>query len=238
MTAAVDSYGKQLCIPDIAMQHSLDGTRTSQNWKHPPAGMDKLNTRAVFPSSNRWDIPDLPACDLRPPVLVPYSSPAEIREAPAGAAVHFFLDDYRFETVWSHPQRGLARLASLGVALTPDFSMWRDMPLVMQQWQVYRNRWCGAWLLLHGIDVIPTVTWSTPSTYEFAFAGIPTGSTVAISTVGTRSRDAQKLLVAGCEAMADALQPSRVLVYGRAELVQHVFERVGAEVLRYPTRWG
>ncbi len=36
----------------------------------------------------------------------------------------------------------------------------------------------------HGVTVIPTVSWSTPDSYPFAFAGIATGSVVAVSTVG------------------------------------------------------
>lgn len=237
MTAAL-AYGKQLGFPDLLIPTSLDGTRTSQNWARPPGGMDRLNTRAVFPSSNEWDIPDLPRSDVRPSALAAYSSRAEIRDAPEGAAVHFFLDDYRFETVWMRPHRGLDRIAELGVALTPDFSMWRDMPLVMQQWQVYRSRWCGAWLLLNGIAVVPTVSWSTPKTLEFAFAGIARHSTVAISTVGTRSREAKALFAAGCEALAEQVSPSCVLVYGSAELAERVFGPADIEVRYYPARWG
>lgn len=241
MTATVESvhdwYGKQPSLAGLLIPDALDGTRTSANWARPPGGMDRLNTRAVFPSSNDWDIPDLPCSDVRPTALAPYSSRREIAAAPDGAAVHFFLDDYRFETIWTHPHRGLQRCADLGAALTPDFSMWRDMPLVMQQWQVYRSRWCGAWLLLHGIDIVPTVSWSTPKTFEFAFAGIAKGSTVAISTVGSRSKDARILFGAGCEALVDQVQPSCVLVYGDAELSERIFGGADIEIRYYPTRW-
>ncbi|GAA1564152.1 hypothetical protein GCM10009678_54060 [Actinomadura kijaniata] len=64
--------------------------------------------------------------------------------------------------MWNKPERALTRLARVGAALTPDFSLWRDVPLVMQLWQVYRARWCGAWLLHHGIQIIPTVSWAGP----------------------------------------------------------------------------
>jgi hypothetical protein len=132
------------------------------------------------------------------------------------AAVHFFLDDYRFEVVWSKPERGLSRCRTVGAALTPDFSLWSDMPLVMQLWQTYRSRWCGAWLLHHGIHVIPTVSWSTPDSYRFAFAGLPVGSTVAVSTVGTRrDREARALFAAGFAAMLERIRPATVLVHGR-----------------------
>lgn len=227
------AYGKQLVLSEPFIPDSLAGTRTSNNWKKPPGGMDRLNTRAVFPSSNEWDIPDLPEADFIPTGLVAYSLPKDIDKAPEGSAVHFFLDDYRFETIWTNPHRGLERIAKLGAALTPDFSMWRDMPLVMQQWQVYRARWCGAWLHINGIDVIPTVTWSTPETFKFAFAGIAQGSVVAISTVGVRDQDAKTLFAMGCRELVKRINPKCVLIYGQPGIA----DLPNTEVRYYPTRW-
>ncbi|MCT2587787.1 DUF4417 domain-containing protein [Actinophytocola gossypii] len=224
----------------------LGATKSSHRWGEMPGGWDRLNTRALFASNNEWGIPDLPAATVEPARLVAYSSRAECLAA-AGRrertgqrdAVHFFLDDYRFETVWTKPERGLSRCCSVGAALTPDFSLWRDMPLVMQLWQVYRSRWCGAWLLAHGIPVVPTVSWSTPDTYHprtgFAFAGIPTGSVVAVSTVGTwRDPEARALFTAGYAAMLDQLRPSTVLVYGKPPTEQ---APAGTRVRCYPSRW-
>ena len=34
-----------------------------------------------------------------------------------GAAVHFFLDDYRFETVWSRPRKALQALQNAGIKI-------------------------------------------------------------------------------------------------------------------------
>lgn len=231
------AYAKQPGIAELLIPDALNGTRTSERWNSQPGGMDRLNTRAVFPSSNEWDIPDLPRSDIRPTALAPYSSRREILAAPDGAAVHFFLDDYRFETVWTHPYRGLDRISHLGQALTPDFSIWRDMPLVMQQWQVYRSRWCGAWLLLNGIGMVPTVSWSTPKTFEFAFAGIAKGSTVAISTVGLRDSQAKRLFLAGCEALVDRVSPLTILVYGQPGLVDQILGDTDIDIQYYPTRW-
>lgn len=214
----------------------LGGTRTSHRWAEMPGNWDRLNTRAIYPSGNSWGIPDLPIAESRPARLVAYNNRSAVATAGIDDAVHFFLDDYRFETMWSKPERGLSRVRSVGWALTPDFSLWADMPLVMQLWQVYRSRWCGAWMLQHGIDIIPTVSWSTPATYDFAFAGIARHSTVAISTVGLRRApaEARVLFTAGYREMLDRCQPARVVVYGQAppDLVP-----MGPPVHSYPTRW-
>lgn len=217
--------------PDL----QLGGTRTSHRWSEMPGNWDRLNTRALFPSSNGYGIPDLPLSLFEPARLVSYSSRSETSSPGPAAAVHFFLDDYRFETVWTKPERGLSRISSVGAALTPDFSLWANMPLVMQQWQVYRSRWCGAWLLHHGIRIVPTVSWSTPETYPFAFAGIARGSVVAVSTVGVlRDQDALELFAAGYAEMLRVVQPATVLVYGKLPAPEVLAD---VPVRCYPTRW-
>lgn len=198
-----------------------------------PGNWDRLNTRALYESHNQWGLPSLPAATVIPEKLVPYNDRRAVASAGSSDAVHFFLDDYRFETMWSKPERGLTRVQSVGTALTPDFSLWRDMPLVMQMWQVYRARWCGAWMLQHGVQVVPTVGWSTKLSWEFAFHGIELFSVVAVSTVGLlRDKEAQGFFNAGFEQMMMKIQPDHVLVYGHDLPVL-----AGAPVTMYPTRW-
>jgi Domain of unknown function (DUF4417) len=219
----------------LTPDRSLGGTRsTSHRWAEMPGNWDRLNTRALFPSDNEWGIPALPAAGWLPARLVAYNARRQIETAGLDAAVHFFLDDYRFEVCWSKPERAISRPQRLGAALTPDFSLWADMPLSMQLWQVYRSRWCGAWMLHHGIRVIPTISWSTADTFDFAFAGVTPGSVVAISTVGVRGAEAEDLFAAGFAAMVARLQPAIVIVYGRPPAEQ---VSAGTPVRCYPTRW-
>lgn len=180
-----------------------------------PGCWDRLNSRAIFRSGNEFGIPDLPLSVEAPERLVGYSDRRGCEGAVRGSAVHFFLDDYRFETVWSHPERSISRVSRVGCALTPDFSVWREMPAVMQMWQVYRSRWCGLWMLEHGVRVVPTVSWGGRDSFRFAFAGLARGSVVALSSVGIRDRDSGRLFAAGLEAMIGEVKPCRVLVYGR-----------------------
>jgi hypothetical protein len=83
--------------------------------------------------------------------------------------------------------------------------------------------------------VIPTVSWSTPDSYPFAFAGITPGSTVAVSTVGiVRDAEARALFIDGYAAMLDSIRPARVLVYGRPLATCSVGD---VPVRVYPSRW-
>ena len=59
--------------------------------------------------------------------------------------VHFFLYDYRFERVWKNPDNDIEKLSRYRAVLSPDFSMYLEMAPVMQLYNVFRNRWCGAY---------------------------------------------------------------------------------------------
>jgi hypothetical protein len=149
-------------------------------------------------------------------------------------AIHFFLDDYRFESLWASPERLLPRVTAVGAALTPDFSVWRDMPLAAQVWNVYRSRWLGAYWQSHGVQVIPTVSWGRRDTFDFCFDGIPKGSTVAVSSVGVSVRD-KALYRAGIRNLIRCVEPQRLLSYGRLRYCDGITGL--PEVVEYPTFW-
>lgn len=209
---------------------------TSDKWSARPGSYDALNTEYLFPSSNDYGIPDLPSAphSAVPAWLVPYRTRLRSDTGFADGAVHFFLDDYRFETVWSRPRKSLAYLSHFDTLLTPDFSLYRDYPPAMQVWNVYRSRWCGAFWLSQGFTIIPTVSWSIPNSYTFCFAGLPSHSLLAVSTVSTHKDPASRVLfLDGFGAMVERLSPSCVLVYGQLhpEMVRLI------EVVQYPAVW-
>ncbi len=208
------------------------------DWKVKPGSFDSLNSTRLFPSGNRFGIPDLAHTSLAalPRWLVPYRARVRTVRGDLGeGTVHFFLDDYRFETVWHRPVKALAALAPYRTLLTPDFSLYRDWPLAMQVWNTYRARWCGRFWQAHGFQVIPTVSWSTPQSYAFCFAGIPPRSLVAVSYVGVDAASplARSLFAAGFRAMVERLRPAAVLSYGPLPRALHTL--VPAHT--YPTRW-
>ena len=150
--------------------------------------------------------------DWAPESLTPWSS-ANSRNQ--DSAVHFFQDDYRFETLWNNPSRHLAKLRNYGAALTPDFSLYTDMPLPMQRWNVYRSRALGNYWQRSGIRVIPTLQWSTPDSYDFAFEGVIPESVYAVSTLGVRGNAVSTALwVLGMSEAIERLNPAALIIYG------------------------
>ncbi|AKF14167.1 hypothetical protein SEA_LUCHADOR_1 [Mycobacterium phage Luchador] len=212
------------------------GTRSSSNWDSQPGKFDVLNLRMQFESTSRYQIPDIRPTDFVPANLAAWNMPRHREYAAiSGGALHFFLDDYRFENAWSSPERLLPRVKEVGAALTPDFSIWRDMPLAAQIWNVFRARWCGAYWQSEGIEVIPTACWGTPDTFEFCFDGIPANSTVAISSTGIRaSKVDQELFRYGIRELLDRTQPQLLLAYGQ---LRHCDDMDLPEVQEYPTFW-
>ena len=242
---------------------SPKGSR-SRRWQELPGNYDKLNATRIYPSDNDFGIPFLPKEDRleAPDFLIPYGTRTQTEEPVPNGAVHFFLDDYRFEPVWGSPAKALAYVQRVGVALTPDFSLYSNYPLALQIYNTYRNRWCGAFWRENGVRIIPSVSWSDERSYAFCFAGLEPGGTVALSTVGLASAlasalagrgtsagavsaGAVALFSAGYAEMIRRLLPRTVLVYGE-RLPEELLEaagvpdpapRYGIETRSYPTRW-
>ena len=207
--------------------------------------VDALNTSKIMPSDNGLGIPLIAREPTIPGVLMPYrtrlNEDVVLANEPYTTALHFFLEDYRFEGVWHRSKEKLSYVKSVGFALSPDFSLYRDWPLAVQLWNVYRNRWCGAYWQSLGVRVIPTISWSTEESYTFSFLGVEKGSAVAISSVGVDLADPQErsLFVSGCRAMVAAIEPEAVLLQAEVLPGEFVAEcgLSGVDLRRYTSHW-
>lgn len=131
------------------------------------------------------------------------------------AGVHFFLDDYQFERIWQRPDFYIEKLTDFDCVLTPDFSLYLDMPIAMQVWNIYRSRLIGQIMQDYGITVIPTVSWAYKSSFDFCFDGLPKNATLAVSTIGVKQDKEQfQIWVDGMDEMIKRLTPKRIVVYG------------------------
>lgn len=129
--------------------------------------------------------------------------------------VHFYLDDYQFERIWQRPEYYIDKLEKFDCVLTPDFSLYLDMPIAMMIWNVYRSRLIGQMMQARGLKVIPTVTWADERSFDFCFDGLARYSTLSISTIGVKRDDfALDIWKAGVIEMLKRLEPNRLIVYG------------------------
>lgn len=129
--------------------------------------------------------------------------------------LHFFIDDYQFNRLWSSIDRYIPLLSDFRYVMTPDFSTYTDFPKAMQIYNHYRKHWVGAYMQECGISVIPTISWSTPDSFEWCFDGEPVGGAVAISSVGCMNDPGKKeLFLSGYMEMVKRLHPGKIIFYG------------------------
>lgn len=160
-----------------------------------------------------WQMPEIKNDDIIPSRLIGFNYAKSSKDTATG--IHFFIDDYQFERLWNNPEKYTDVLKPYECILTPDFSLYLEMPMPMKIWNVYRSRQIGAFYQSKGIKVIPTISWAERDTFEFCFRGIAEGSTVAISTIGVRDdENALKIWHEGVDAMIENIRPSNIIVYG------------------------
>lgn len=141
-----------------------------------------------------------------------YASSCKNRQ---NTGIHFYLDDYQFQRLWSMPDYYLPMLKQFKYVMTPDFSTYVDFPMALQIYNHYRKHWIGAYLQQNGIKVIPIISWSDRRSYEWCFDGEPTQGTVSVSSVGTQmNRQSKKLFLAGYEEMINRIHPTTIIFYG------------------------
>ncbi len=174
-----------------------------------------LFLRNSFLSVGKWGIPfvkkqGLPSASIN--LVACSDTRSNDNEENKKKGVHFFVDDYRFENIYNNPERSLKRYAQYAFLLTPDFSTYADMDLWRQLESVAKNRWVGAYWQSKGLTAIPTVSWSTPRSFEFCFDGIEQFCTVAVGMIGCKR---EKLgFMRGYNEMLERLKPESIIVFG------------------------
>ena len=136
--------------------------------------------------------------------------------------VVFYEHDLKFRDILVSPQDYMEELKLFPGIISPDCSLYRDMPLTLQIANVYMNRAIGYYFWKQGLYTIPNVRWGDERSYTtslftepFAFQGVDKHSIVSIGTYGCVKGSENKLhFKAGLAAMLDYLEPETVLVYG------------------------
>ncbi len=153
--------------------------------------------------------------------------------------VHFYEDDGNFERVWNRPEVYLPRLQRFNGIITPDFSIYRDMPLVMQEWNTYRGKALGHWWQTKDMAVLPNVRPGDARTYDFCCLGVPHHGTICVGTHGClRIREEREYFRKGLIAIVDRLAPTCIVVYGPApdDVFAFCIER-GIRILQFDSEF-
>lgn len=173
--------------------------------------------RMIFPSSCNEGFPQLLQCELN----IDYANMVGFNHAltekkPNDKICHFFMDDYQFERIWKAPDRYINILKRFKAIIAPDFSTYTNFPKVVQQFNHYRNLWLARYFQANGINVIPNISFSDKSSFDWIFKGQPKNSLCCLSTVGCFQRnDVRELYLIGVKRAIKEIKPTSLLIYGK-----------------------
>lgn len=139
--------------------------------------------------------------------------------------VHFYLFDYAFDGrngIWygcqegsRHMQSYLNKMGKYKGIISPDYSVYVDLPLAHQIWNIYRDRVTCMWLRSMGLNVIFNLRWGDYRTYDIVFSGIEKHSTIAVGSHGLiKHPENRSIFMNGFKEMIRRVEPSTLIIYG------------------------
>ena len=152
---------------------------------------------------------------IPPEKLSRFSDVIPNRKASRNQWVCFYEGDERFEKVWEKANIYIPILEKFDGIITPDFSMYIDMPLELQRWNCWRGRLIGNYLQRRGCKVIPNVRFGDERTFDFCFDGLPKGSVISLGSLGCiKNRTSREFFEKGLLETVLRLRPKLVIIYG------------------------
>lgn len=154
--------------------------------------------------------------------------------------VHFYEDDYLFERLWRNPKKYLPILQRYNGVILPDWSLYRDMPLIMQLWNIYRSRAIGTWLQVNGVKVIPNLRYGDRRTFKVCTDGLPKHSVIAVGTHGTlKNLEDRDIFVKGLDVVVRRITPTAIIVYGACpDYIFHKYQDMGIRIYHFESELG
>ena len=179
------------------------------------------------------EIPILDGTDSKPKKVILFSKALKSKDYDCW--VLFYEDDGNFERIWNNPKKYLPILRKFKGVICPDFSLYRDMPLIMQLWNIYRSHAIGRWLQDNGVDVIANVRFGDERTYEACCYGVPHNGIIAVGSHGCiRYKEEKEYFAKGLDYVVKHLAPKTIIVYGTApDDIFGKYKEKGIEILQF-----
>ena len=167
--------------------------------------------------SGLYEMPKIKSIEEIPNRVIAFSKAISSRDY--NQWVHFYEYDYLFERIWNNPQKYLNVLKRFNGVILPDFSVYRNMPLIMQAWNIFRSRAIGNWLQRNGVNVIPNIRYGDSRTYSIVCDGIEKRGIISIGSLGNLKRKTDRdIFLKGLDVIVKKLEPKTIVVYGSAPI--------------------
>ena len=211
-------------------------TKSSNTWNNSSGELRKLNQDNLYYTDNEYGFPIVKSSEgMNIQELIPFHMCKKKLVRDKDKTVHFFLDDYKFEVLWSNPTKCLEILKYYGQCISPTYSIWEMQPYALNLYNMYRSRWVTRYLQENDVKVLVDVRWADKSSYDYCFSGIERHSPVIVNTVGTKLKANRQMFIDGFEEMIVRLEPSELYVYG--EYMPVNIEDYIDKVTYFPSYW-
>lgn len=163
------------------------------------------------------------------PIVAPYNGQLDFAMVPfterakhsgVGEALHFFLYDYKFVSVWNRLEEITHSIYNYEYLFAPDFSLYADDDRFRQinRQNVYRSRFVAAYWQKCGYQVIPTASWGDVNSFSYCFEGLPEHSVIAVCGIGHgQCKAARTLWHLAIAQLIEEKRPTTLIVYGGKE---------------------
>lgn len=178
------------------------------------------------------------------PVIAPYnkemlefkvvSYTERAKHTGKGEALHLFLYDYKFKSVWDRLESVTRSLYKFDYLFAPDFSLFADDDRYQQinKQNVYRSRFIAAYWQQCGFQVIPTASWGDVNSFKYCFEGLPENSVIAVCGIGHDQDKAHaSLWRIAVNRLIEEKTPTALIVYGGK---QEDYRQLSVEVRYIP----
>ena len=130
---------------------------------------------SLFSSDNAFEIPSLliekqaKYCQIP---FVRYGEQKKTFRMNHTGTLHFYTDDYKFNTIFDHPE--LILKYQPAQIVEPNYSLYLDTPIAFGMQQVYKKRFLARAMQEKGLDVFVDLN-VAPKFYKLNLLGVPMG---------------------------------------------------------------
>lgn len=133
---------------------------------------DKL-VDCIYESDNEMEIPNLRIERQAGKLELPFSAwGADSRLKKGISTYHFYVEDYRFESIWKDPVKVLQ--SGVRAVVEPNLSLFDTTPVAFGLFQIYRKRWISCFFQECGVNIYVDLNVSQKF-YGYNRLGIPDG---------------------------------------------------------------
>ncbi|MBO4898487.1 MAG: DUF4417 domain-containing protein [Clostridia bacterium] len=186
-----------------------------------------------------FEMPKIRTSDKLPCKVVTFSKAMSKAFSDFDCWVVFYEHDKYFERLWNNPKQYLNKLKKFSGIISPDFSLYRNMPLPMQIWNTYKGRALAVWLQRSGIEIIPNIRFGDERTFSFCFDAVEENKTVAVGTHGCIKRIEDKVFFkVGLARLVQRLSPKTIIVYGSApDSIFKPYKDMGIKIVAFESEF-